>query len=229
MGLALRVLAGLLVAAQVALTVLHNAPDSPARQELSPLLSATIGRFFSQDWRLFAPNPVSANLAVLATCLAPSDFAEVQARTTAKLEPGWAGPWLDITGPLIRAHQRSRLSAYDRLGRALLAAARMSSALSTDLVLWSKSCQKGDAEACAFVEAENKAAQQYARETMFRIAASFCKAVAPQAGGVGVRLRHEPMVPWSERDQPRRGEPRDEELGYFAIPTDLEASPIHAP
>lgn len=202
------------VALHLGLTALYVTPDNPVRAQAGPLLGATIGRFFSQDWRLFAPTPADTHTAVLVAC-------EAAALQSAGSPPA---VWADLTTPLVRAHQRSRLSAYERLNRAQQTAARIAASLPTDLIPWRKACEHGDEVSCEWVNAETRRHQEAARQYLARTAASYCRAVAPDASTVAVRLRRFGPVAWSKRGTGPRPEPTDHDLGVFPISADLMAS-----
>lgn len=76
-----------------------------------PFLDATIAKYFSQDWQLFSPEPLTENYALYVRPLTDSQATGVS-------KDGLPlGGWFDITSPLLVRYQRNRFSAYDRLGR----------------------------------------------------------------------------------------------------------------
>ena len=213
------------VAAHLGLTALYVTPDNPLRAEFAPVLTASIGRFFSQDWRLFAPSPADTNLTVLVSCLNGPLAAAAGSAPDAGLDASEPGGWVDLTTPLVRAHQRSRLSAYERLNRAQQTAARIAASLPGQLLPWRKACDHGDQASCEWVEAETERHQRAAREYLARTAASYCRAAAPGAAAVGLRLRRQGPVPWSQRGGTRAPPaPTDVDLGVFPVPGELLAA-----
>jgi hypothetical protein len=60
------VLVACAVAAHLLATFLYNAPANPVSQRYAKPVGWWMDPLFQQNWRLFAPNPVSANLAVQA-------------------------------------------------------------------------------------------------------------------------------------------------------------------
>ena len=47
------------------LTTLYVGPLNPIKMKMQPILNATIGTYFPQDWTFFAPDPVDVNFYVL--------------------------------------------------------------------------------------------------------------------------------------------------------------------
>lgn len=221
----IKALATLVVAVHLLLTVAYNAPDSPAKQALSPALEATIGRWFPQNWRMFAPDPARSNVSVIVACLSAEGLTERQG-STETASTAWAGPWVDISAPLARAHQNSRLSAYDRFLRAQDAAARNVLADPHGIEAWVKSCKKGDTSACTFADETRRAWKRSSTRYLVRVASSYCRAVAPSSAGVGLRIRDRPAVPWSKRQTETEMPASELPLGFFPIAEDVMPSPM---
>jgi Family of unknown function (DUF5819) len=57
---------GAVVAVHLAATFFYNAPPNPVSQRYAKQVDAWIDPLFQQNWRLFAPNPISENIAVQA-------------------------------------------------------------------------------------------------------------------------------------------------------------------
>lgn len=57
---------GALAAVHLAATFFYNAPANPVSQRYAKQVDAWINPLFQQNWRLFAPNPISENVAVQA-------------------------------------------------------------------------------------------------------------------------------------------------------------------
>ncbi|MFZ5440721.1 MAG: DUF5819 family protein [Myxococcota bacterium] len=226
---ALRLLVGALALAYLLLTVVYNLPPSPGRSSAQALLDATMGRFFPQNWRLFGPEPVAENVAVLVSCIGPADFDELQLREQAGVSTDWAGPWVDLTTPLIEAHQRSRLSAYDRLSRVLTSAARMGSGVPAEFQLVSSACEHGDQLACESLTLQVENVRKVSRKYIARIAGSYCKQVEPAAVAVGLRVRKRPAIKWSKRHESATPDPTDVGFGLFPIPADVAPATIFQP
>ena len=85
---------------------LYVCPPNPVSLTARPWVHAYISPYFTQRWQLFAPEPGGINEYVHVRChLVEGD----QPRIT---------PWVDVTTPLLRAHQRNRLGASSRMLRA---------------------------------------------------------------------------------------------------------------
>lgn len=188
-----------------------------------------MGRFFPQNWRLFGPEPVAENLSVLASCIGRDDYAELQRREGAGVPDDWAGPWVDLTTPLIQAHQRSRFSAYDRLSRLLTSAARMGSGVPAEFASVSHACEHGDQLACESLTLQVENVRKASRRYIARVASSYCKQVDPSAAAVGVRVRKRPAQKWSKRDEAPVVPSTDLSFGFFPIPNDIAPASIFEP
>lgn len=57
---------GALTAVHLAATFLYNAPANPVSQRYAKQVDGWMNPLFQQNWRLFAPNPISENVAVQA-------------------------------------------------------------------------------------------------------------------------------------------------------------------
>ncbi len=196
-----------------ALTAAYVMPLNPLKVALRPLLQATIGTFFQQNWSLFAPNPVSSNKSLLARCLAGREAEDL---ATAGLP---ADGWYDLSGPLWARFQRNRFSAYDRLSRPQSNAIRQYQSGSVRLLPWWQACEKGDSDSCAFLNEQLQLGRSRARRLLARIGSAFCKDVAESGDRfthVALRIRETNSVPWSER---YTGEPEkvDIEVGVFPV------------
>lgn len=72
------------VAAHLSATFLYNAPANPVSQRYAKQVDGWMVPLFQQNWRLFAPDPMSQNVTVLAR---------------ARLRPdGRVTGWVDLTG-----------------------------------------------------------------------------------------------------------------------------------
>ena len=103
--LAAPVLLGLLVVHFVAVG-LHVCPPNPVSVAARPWVDAYIHPFFFQRWELFAPEPGGKNRALEIRC----HRREAQGPVVTD--------WIDVTAPLIAAHQRNRFGAAGRMLRA---------------------------------------------------------------------------------------------------------------
>ena len=57
---------GAVAAVHLSATFLYNAPANPVSQRYAPQVDWWMNPLFAQNWRLFAPNPISENVAVQA-------------------------------------------------------------------------------------------------------------------------------------------------------------------
>ncbi len=103
--LAAPVLLGLLVV-HFTLVGLHVVPPNPISLRAQPAIRQWVLPYFSQSWQLFAPEPAGKNEWTHIRChLTDEDGEHVT-------------PWIDVTTPLVLAHQRNRLGQAGRMLRA---------------------------------------------------------------------------------------------------------------
>jgi hypothetical protein len=93
------------------LTLAYVAPPNPVQANLEPLLKATIGTYFFQDWNLFAPSPRTADLGLLVRPLTGDEFKVAQIQGLPK------NGWYDLSAPLWTIFQSNRFVAYYKFGR----------------------------------------------------------------------------------------------------------------
>jgi hypothetical protein len=129
----------MLFLAHFALTALYVSPTNPLKLRYNIFLGQTTGRFFQQNWSLFAPSPVTSNQRMLVRCLSLKE-------ATSDSLP--SDGWYDITTPLITRHQQNRFSAYDRLNRTQANALRDYYTGGAVLLPWFDACRKGSRDAC---------------------------------------------------------------------------------
>ncbi len=103
--LAAPVLLGLLLFHFVAVG-LHVCPPNPVSLSARPWVQAYLSPYFVQRWRLFAPDPGGRNELLHVRC----HLREGSTRSSTD--------WIDVTTPIIQAHQRNRLGAPSRVLRA---------------------------------------------------------------------------------------------------------------
>ena len=215
----------LYLAAHFALTFLYVMPVNPVSLETQSVVDATIGRFFSQNWRLFAPNPLSSDQIVLARCL---DDNEAKAALAGKLP---TDGWFDLSTPVWDRFHAHRFSAYDRLSRPATNAARQFITGGTYLAPWFESCQHGNQEACDVVKKQVELSRGPAALVLQRVGSSFCREAQPGQSTtyVAMRLRQEAATPWSKRNDPSlKPAVSDDELGVYPIVDWIEDSGLYA-
>jgi len=206
-----------------ALTVVYVMPLNPMNAAMQPLLDATIGTYYSQNWRLFSPEPLARNYALLIRPLSGE-----QAAAASKSLP--SDGWFDVTTPFWVRFQRNRFSAYDRLTRpqvnALLNWLTGGSALET----WQQSCHMGDTEACAFFEEQLRLVRMQEAGLLAKAASAFCKDVAELCRGathVALRAHEEAGVVWSQRYSAATPVIHEMDLGVYPIDTNVASPGIY--
>jgi hypothetical protein len=207
-----------------ALTIAYVTPVNPLRIELQPLLEATIGTFFAQNWRLFAPEPLTSNFALLVRPLSEPDFQ------TSVSEGLPSDGWYDLSTPLWARFQGNRLlGAYDRVMRPASNGVITYLTGGPSLGVWLDACRKGEDPACDFYQSQLAKARVRAGQLLARIASAFCKDV----GGVdhhfthvALRVRQTSAVPWSQRFG---GRPKvdDIELGVYPVDRRVVATGLY--
>lgn len=85
---------------------LHVCPPNPVSVAAEQWVTPYIQPYFSQSWELFAPEPGGTNDAVHIRC---HRWDAQQLVVT---------DWIDITAPMLRAHQRNRFGSASRMLRA---------------------------------------------------------------------------------------------------------------
>jgi hypothetical protein len=198
--------------AHFALVVAYVMPINPVTITLQPMLRATIGTYFEQDWGMFAPNPRSADVVLLARLLSA---AEVAALPTQGLP---ADGWHDLSTPLWAGFHQNRFSAYDRLTRPQPRAIIAYLNGGPEAALWREYCQRGDQAACGVFQEQMAVARADAARLLAKLGSAFSREVGRpgEASHVALRARQLLPVPWSERyTAPRRVE--DAELGVYLI------------
>jgi len=147
---ALRLLSLIWLIFHFGLTVAYVLPPNPASTAWQRLLDATIGRYYSQNWQLFAPDPLAQNYALYVRPLTEAQAAGVSGQGLPH------DGWFDITNPVLVHFQQNRFSAYDRLTRPQINAILNWLSGGDSLASWQQSCQLGDSKACAFYEGQLK-------------------------------------------------------------------------
>jgi hypothetical protein len=177
-------------------TFFYCFPNNPARMSLRPAVD-WIGKYFAQNWSLFAPNPIQDNQALFVRCLTTEDVA--RGTSPDRLPPDG---WRDITTALLRAHQRNRFSSYDRVSRTHSNFIRYFMQGSPALQALREACaQDGDKGTCRLGNQLLDDAHKTAALGLARVASSFCNSPgeAPHAQFVAISIQVSPVVPWSRR------------------------------
>jgi len=205
------------------LTLLYVSPDNALRRRYLPLLEATIGWFFYQNWSFFAPNPVMKNESLLVRCLdlvgADAEFASEGLPTTG---------WHDLSTPLWVRHQENRLAAYDRVARPQANALRLYFGVTSKTAHLVARCRAGSKPDCEAFEKALQQSRKFVGPLLGRIGSSFCLAQSGHADMTHVAVRVRMSVPptWEKRfsDGPTV---TDLDAGVYAIQRDVVASGLY--
>lgn len=212
LGHAVRVLTLVWLVVHFTLTALYVMPLNPVKMAIQPLLNATIGTYFAQDWSLFAPDPLSSTFTLLAR---PLTRAEAAASPATGLPT--AG-WQDLTMPCWDRFQQNRFSAYDRLTRPQIN--EILNLLNGNKAYrsWYDACRKGDKEACKVVDKASEPVRAQAQRRLGKIGSAYCNDIAspPEVTYVALRARERETVPWSKRHSAKVTY-KDIDLGIYPI------------
>lgn len=194
------------------LTFLFNAPLNPIKVRLNPLLDLTIGSFFSQNWSLFAPNPVSQDFILL-----------VQPRRDSLKDQSTANEheWYNLSTPLWNRFQKKRFSAFDRLARSQSNSLRTALMGNPNMIGLFKACENNDSIACSNYDALLKSVQDKEIDKLVRISSSFCNELKDKNDFKGkdflaIRIRIKSFSPWSRRYE-KEITIKDVNLGTYPI------------
>ncbi len=88
------------------IVLLHVLPFNPLTNKYRNVVEAYVNPFFTQNWHLFAPDPVSHTKTIY-----------IQARVKGPDGKLVESDWVDITTPLITANWEERLSPVNRVMR----------------------------------------------------------------------------------------------------------------
>jgi hypothetical protein len=205
------------------LTALYVMPDNPLSESLQPLSRATIGRYFEQNWALFAPNPRESNLALLARPLTPAEVAALP-------ESGWPGDgWYDLSTPMWERFQYNRFTPDERLTRPQAEAIVAYLRALDDLEPLKQACADGSAPACAYYEQRARSALAEPGQVLAKVASAYCQKAldgCPAASHVALRVRETRPVPWERRHE---GTPVVLEFDLDVYPVDGNVAADHLP
>jgi hypothetical protein len=223
LGLMVRVGLLLWLVGHFSLTALYVMPDNPLSESLQPLLRATIGRYFEQNWALFAPNPRESNLALLARPLTPDEVAALPAT-------GWPSDgWYDLSTPMWERFQYNRFTPDERLTRPQAEAIVAYMRAIDDLEPLQRACQDGSAPACAYYEQRARSALAEPAQVLAAVASAYCRQAldgCPAASHIALRVRETRPVPWEARDL---GRPAVLDVDLDVYPLDGQVAAKHLP
>jgi hypothetical protein len=221
---AIRLLSLLWLFVHFALTVAYVMPPNPMNAAWQGFLDATVGTYYSQNWQLFSPEPLTENYALYVRPL-----TDAQAAGIARDGLPQYG-WFDITSPLLARFQQNRFSAYDRLTRPQINAILKWLSGGANLASWQQSCQMGDSKACAFYSEQLKLIRSEEGKVMARAASAFCNDRARSCQGatqVALRAHEEMGVPWSQRYSSAKPVTHDMDLGVYPIDRSAASANIY--
>ncbi|WP_338532727.1 DUF5819 family protein [Paenibacillus peoriae] len=86
---------------------LHAGPLNPVSVSLKSVTDNYVGRFFQQNWHLFAPQPMTQNLKL---------YVRVKYKGEGSTKTVISN-WYDVTEPMIRTNETTVFSPYNRMLR----------------------------------------------------------------------------------------------------------------
>ncbi len=204
------------------LTGVYVLYENPLHRALAPLEDSYTNKYFSQNWALFAPNPLSANLSLLVRPLTAAETVAV------KRDRVPATGWYDLTRALWERKQRMPFS-YDQ-SLAHFHVTMIQQYLNGDPAGLSDlyACQEEDAAACADAKAGRAWARERATLYLWRLGSEFVNAhfAASAYPAMAIKIHEELPVSWRDRRSGRR-QTRDVLIGVYAV--DPTRSPTPAP
>jgi hypothetical protein len=96
------------------MTLAYLTPINPLKLRFARLIDGYMNPLFQQNWRLFAPEPLSDTRIIMAAC-------RVRKEDGGTVETGWN----DITTPYWEAHLENHLGPSTRIARSVTGAARL--------------------------------------------------------------------------------------------------------
>lgn len=186
-----------LFGAHFGLTALYVSPPNPLKIMTSDLHQGYIGRFFYQDWGLFAPDPVRTDFSIYGECLNGEEGSGVY----------------NLSRPVQDKRRVLPMSQYDRLSRVVtyyplsyVSVARVEDPLR----LYCDDPERETDPACLAHRERVDSRQQAYEIGMIKVVSSFCRELARETGQkydqVRVGFSSDPVPGWSQRYQPVREE-----------------------
>ncbi|MPY67938.1 hypothetical protein F8S09_14850 [Deinococcus sp. SDU3-2] len=189
---ALYFMALLIFTGYFAATALFVSPANPIKTQTN-VHNQIIGKYFYQDWGLFAPNPISSSVEVHLQCLSNTKVTHL----------------INVSKGIWQRHQKNRVSPYDRIGRVLGNYGHSIISVSRQEVLASQECSNDPGSgACKRSKRLRKSAVDFATRGLTRVASGFCGDQAIATGHTFDRaqiyLSLTPVNRWSKRHDPPR-------------------------
>jgi len=195
------------------LSLVYTLPLNPIKIGLNPLVTLTVGKYFQQNWSLFAPNPISENITLF---IAPLKSGELHRDEVLA--------WMDVTTPLLEHFRQNRFSGYERIGRAQLGALRLYMGNDPQLIPWQRACDNGDATSCHVRDLIRDYDRKIALSSLQRVGSSICNQLydANQKGfALGYKIVD--SIEWSQRYTAKTGESKFSVIAAF--PRDFGVTP----
>ena len=187
------------------MSLVYTFPLNPIKVGLNPLIALTVGKYFQQNWSLFAPDPVSSNVTLF---IAPLE--------TSTSKPTDSLAWIDVTTPLLDHFQENRFSGYERIGRAQTGALRLFMGNDPQSVPWKKACDNGDSIACKVFTAMINYDRKIALQCLQRVGSSICNQLYdPGTTRFALGYSLESAVEWSQRYTLHEGVKQFHYIGDF--------------
>lgn len=169
------------------LSALFVAAPNPLHS-LTNLHKTYIGRWFYQDWGLFAPDPIAIDVSLYGQCLGPDGNSQV----------------VNLTAPVWQARKENPFSKYDRLSRVLTYQPLGVIQYERYQVPYAKYCQENSEEAaCKAIEADEQMRSDYESRANYALVTSFCHDLEDITGASYDRVKAwvgvSNVKPWSER------------------------------
>lgn len=196
------------------LTILYVLPLNPIKVRLKPLLDSTIGTLFSQNWSLFAPNPLSQDYVMLIHPLKNNSIDEIESKG-----------WYNLSSPLWKRFQDNRFSAYDRLARSQSNALRNALSGDPSLMNYLKACENGDSLSCDIYQESLNYIREGQIEKLVKIGSAFCNDINDLYSDYdyfAIRIRIVSFPPWSKRHT-EKSTFQDLDLGIHPIDKSVAA------
>jgi hypothetical protein len=160
---------------------------------MKPMLDAGFSGIFSQNWSLFAPNPVAQDYVLLIQPLQTNQISQLQTEK-----------WYNISTSLWQRFHKNRFSAYDRLARSQTSALKALLTGDPRLFAYHKACQKGDTASCRIFRQLIDEIRTAQTDKIVKISSAFCNAISTtdqlDYHYFSARLRIFTFPPWSERN-----------------------------
>jgi hypothetical protein len=192
-------------------------PDNPIRDATYPILKATIGTYFDQNWDIFAPNPMSNNYSLLVLPLAASQTNGQG--TPTPLE----GQWIDVSTPLWTRFQHERFTAFANLARPFMRGIQDYFLERTSIQPLQQACSAGDHGAC--ITYTKQLAQLPSIQLFIRLASAYCLGQHLPVKQFALEIQEAEAIPWSQRYTAHVPTLQTFYLGIFSIiPTVVPAT-----